>query len=327
MTQIFMHVDHLSERGSTTALYEYAKCLSQLGHEISIFYQKNSPYTNLLALAEMSKFFYTHGYSDFYEINNKFEGQFEYAYFLKGGESDGKLIDGAKNYVHSMFQFWEPHGDSYAYVSAWLADTMRRKQEVVDRKNKFKSIGNVEFNFVPHIVDMPKTFQNIRKKIGVPEDAICGVRIGGKDSFDIPWVHWAIEYMAKEYGFYFIFVNTSKFSNHKNIIYLDTITDKQYKADLLSSADFFIHGRSRGESFGISIIEALQLSIPVLAWSGGIDKNHTVLLDSNYLYKDCYDLIRKMRDIEFKNLQKVEGGIEFRPNCVMTKFLEIFPIL
>ena len=326
MNKVLMHVDHLSERGTTTALFEYAKCLSEIGNEVSIFYQKNSPHVNIDSVKQMNISFPTVGYTDFYELNKKYSGKFEYAYFLKGGENDGKLLTGAKNYIHAIFQFYEPHGTSYAYVSSWLADEMRAKIATLDRGTQSTFSNGFEFKYVPHIVDMPKNFQSIRDKIGVPANAICGVRIGGKDSFDIPWVQWAVKYMAEEYGYYFVFINTDRFSDHRNIIYLDTITSKQYKADVLASADFFIHGRSRGESFGISIIEALQISLPVLAWSGGIDKNHTHILGPDSLYRNSHDLIKKMRDTDFRNWNKVEAGQEFRPKNVMDKFLEVFPI-
>lgn len=42
--------------------------------------------------------------------------------FEKQGDNDGLLIPGCKNVVHAVFQYFDPHGDVYAYISEWLSN-------------------------------------------------------------------------------------------------------------------------------------------------------------------------------------------------------------
>ena len=174
---------------------------------------------------------------------------------------------------------------------------------------------------------MPAPRKSLRESLGIPSSAICGIRIGGQDSFDIPFVVDLVVKLAKKRKYYFIFVNTPKFIDLPNVIFLDTIYDKQIKADLLSSADYFLHARSMGESFGISIVEAMQVGIPVFAWNGGVDRNHTRLLPKEMLYESAQDLKHKILNCRNFDPSLIQlSSASFRPLVVMSKFLEVFPM-
>ena len=257
-------------------------------------------------------------YAEFSEFAKSCHRNFDFSYYLKSGENDKKLIDGMTNYVHVVFQNYDPHGDKYAFVSKWLAEEMQSKHPLAPANH---------FEWVPHIVNMPHPRVNLRSQLGIPDTAICGIRIGGQDSFDISFVKKLIAKLASQRNYYFIFVNTEKFIDSPHVIFLETIFDKQLKSDLLSSADYFLHARAMGESFGISIVEAMQIGLPVFAWEGGVDKNHLRLLPKEMLYSGKRDLWAKIVNCRsFSTDANKIASEEFRPNNVMEKFLNVFPI-
>ena len=83
--------------------------------------------------------------------------------------------------------------------------------------------ANNEFKWVPHIVDMPAPRQSLRESLGIPSSAICGIRIGGQDSFDIKFVIDLVVKLAKETKYYFIFVNTPKSTNCAKLTCVQTV--------------------------------------------------------------------------------------------------------
>jgi glycosyltransferase involved in cell wall biosynthesis len=142
---------------------------------------------------------------------------------------------------------------------------------------------------------MPPATNSIRANWGVPLDARVCIRLGGESTFDIPWVHQTIIRVLEENkDFYFIGYNTHKFTHHPRARFLSSINNKAEKSNALKSADVFLHARRQGESFGMAILEAMQLSVPVLAWKGGWDRNHTKLLDKESLYKNQNELYFKL---------------------------------
>jgi hypothetical protein len=318
MSKILMHLNSISERGTTTAAIEYALELRKIGNEISFCYDLNETSSNAMFVENLAKEFRLYSYSDFQSFAKSQGKNYDYAYFLKSGEHDNKLFPGIKNYVHVVFQNYAPHGDRYAYVSEWLANEMSRQNSNLDSK---------VFKWVPHIVDMPTPDRDLRKNLGIPNSAVCGIRIGGQDSFDIQFVRDLVSDLCQRKDYYFIFVNTEIFIQAPNVIFLKTVFDKQLKADLLASADYFLHARTRGESFGISIVEAMQMGLPVFAWEGGIDRNHSELLPSEWLYSNRTDLeniITECKKLTSNSFLK--SAEAYRPASVMEKFLEVFPV-
>ena len=324
MAKILMSPVVIEGRGTTASTYEYALCLNNLGHDVSFAYDLSRHENSNKAINFLKKDFRLLPYIDFHSFAKKNGNLFDYVYYPKAGDNDGKLFPNTKNYIHVVFQCYEPHGDKYAYISKWLADTM------------FKKFGNLHttgsqsqkmFEFIPHIINMPSYSNNLRKKYGIPEGAFLGCRIGGYDTFDLNFVKWCIEYLVKKYNFYFIFVNTKKFSHSKNLVFIEELYDKQQKADILRMSDYFIHARYEGESFGVAIVEALQMGLPVLTWYGGADRNHTYLVDKTFQYKNRFDLIKKITDISEGRLSNLNNfGDEYRPALVMEKFLQVFSI-
>jgi glycosyltransferase involved in cell wall biosynthesis len=194
----------------------------------------------------------------------------------------------------------------------------------IRRKKFLVPIQEKPLPFLPHIVDLPKPRKNVRKEFGIPNSALLGIRIGGFDTFDIKFVHHALNFLLRtKKDAYFIFVNTQVFVRHPRAIFVDAIIDKQTKSDYLSSADFFLHARGGGESFGIAIVEAMSLGLPVFAWRGGTDLNHTHLLGKNSLYANSLDLVHKILNVRqypdaSRNYNK---SLNYKPDPVIHKLL------
>jgi glycosyltransferase involved in cell wall biosynthesis len=322
-----MHDNHLTYRGSTTALVDYAYHLSNMGHDITIGYKQSNLLNDKKVISRLSNIYELRPYEEFKDIQQVEQKYFDLAYFIKAGFKDGVYFTNTQSAIHCVFQYFEPHGDRYAYVSEWLANKVKKKtfvQGFIRRdlkriKNSFSSTA-----WVPHMISLPTIDSNLRSELGIPSDAVVGLRYGGFDTFDLPFVHEAIRLeLESNPNFWFVAVNTKKFWQHPRLIDLPGFFDNSYKVALLNTADFFLHARSNGESFGLAILEAMHQRLPVLSWRGGTDKNHLTLLPRGSTYLNVRDLrvkiqgVKNYTDLEI-NAQTAEN---FSPKKVMDKFI------
>ena len=153
-------------------------------------------------------------------------------------------------------------------------------------------------------------------------------RYGGYDQFDIKFVHDTINFIVNfDPSFVFLFVNTRKFIEHPNVIFLDPIITKQEKTDFILACDAMIHARSDGESFGLSICEFLNCNKPVISFGQGRDKNNVELLSQyNLIYNNQYELLCNIFKLKYGLLRGDYSQItnSFSPENVMKKFQEVF---
>jgi glycosyltransferase involved in cell wall biosynthesis len=319
--KIAFQTNTICHRGTTVAILDYAKYNERiLGNESIIVYPTNfndpgvSPdsLTQQDVLDEVKKEFTVIGYTSLQELDKIIvDNNVDATYFIKGGFNDGIVTTKSKNLIHAVFQAKHPHGDRYAYISEWLSEHM----------------SNKEIDYVPHIVDLPKAKKtNFREKLGIGEDKIVIGRIGGLHQFDIPFVLETIAQVAyKNPNYVFVFVNTFKFVNLPNVIFINPIIAEQEKTDFILSCDAMIHGRSDGESFGLAICEGLFHNKPVFCFNGGRDKHHiTLLKDSGLLYNNSHELYDMLL-----NVKKFTGNYstiveKFNPKIVMEKFKKVF---
>jgi len=318
--KILFHANTLNYRGTTVALTDYARYnRSILGNESIITYNLDLGYdrdmgSELSVINELAKEFTILAYSDkdpkggnlqdWIDMHNP-----DLTYFIRAGQKEPLPIN-CKTAVHSVFQYNDPHGDRYAYISKWLSDEMSQGQ----------------IPYVPHIVNLPTPKTNYRKILGIRDDQIVIGRIGGYYTFDIAGIkEYVKKLVTNNDKFVFLFVGTEPFVNHPNVKFINEIHNPQKKADFISTCDCMLHARQRGESFGLSIAEFLFLNKPVLAWNGGHDKNHLDMLkDSNTLYNDENDLNYILHNLgDFKEDWTTRVS-EFKPENVMKKFKEVF---
>ncbi len=327
-----MHVDSITNRGTSTAVHEYAKFLSAQGHELIWSYNKNQLSNDSKAIKYFSNFHNLEGYDNFADYARVKSKELDWAYFLKRGDNDGLLIPGVQNNVHVVFNYYQPHGNQYAYISKWLAEYAGRQANTfVPAKIRHRiPYSKKTLDFVPHCVDMPKANESLRALWNIPDDARVCIRYGGFDTFDITWVKSCVQSLLEnQHDYYFVGINTERFTDHPRAIFVPPILDPQEKANALSSADVFLHGRLQGESFGLSIVESIQSGLKTLVWGGGRDLNHLNLVPSSDIYKSSKDLYQKLMQIrrDDHGLYLNSRGNEFKVANVMPKFAKVFNLV
>lgn len=315
--KVLFHTNTLNYRGTTVAVADYARYNQEiLGNESLIMYNESLGFSEkdmgseLQVVENLSKEFQVVGYGSIEIMQDRInELAPDVNYFIRSGQKE-HLPTSHKNVVHSVFQYYDPHGDQYAYISKWLSNEM--------------SQGKVPY--VPHIVNLPTPTGSYRKALGISEDKIVVGRLGGYYTFDIPEVKKYIERLVQENDrFVFMFVGTQPFIDHPNVKFVNEIQDLQKKSNFINSCDCMLHARQRGESFGLAIAEFLSLNKPVLAWNGGHDRNHIEMLKGTGLLYDTVEdidkILHNIKDYKEDYTIRVE---EFKPNNVMKKFSEVF---
>jgi glycosyltransferase involved in cell wall biosynthesis len=331
--RVLLHDNQLCERGTTTSMMDYARVLRTAGHDVEISYWKES-HANVPAIISLiGEEFRLLPHSNRFEVPKE-ASSFDAAYFIKAGGDDGLIAPGVHTLVHVVFQQYEPHGSRYAYISQWLADSMR--DQVMDRNGRelglpllgatAKAAGcenALDFTALELIVNIAIPEVGVRSQLGIPEEAFVILRFGGIDTFDLVWAQETVVRLLEENrDWYFIGLNTEQFTEHPRARFIPMVMDPVEKASVIAASDVFLTARGQGEAFGVAIVEALQIGIPVLAWKGGTDRNHVHLLAGlGGLFNKPWDLRMKLRRIaKGKDPASVkarkERGDRYRPNVV-----------
>ena len=321
----------LSERGSTTALFDYALYNETiLNNKSFIFYNQKNKNNDPNIIYKFKSYFPTTGVNQFKHINQFItKNQINYLYIIKFGHNDNKTIPHIKNLIHCVFDCRFPHGDVYASVGPWVigADT-----PIIPT--------------VPPIVNppLPPSTQNPPAQIpSTPTTTIFG-SYGGKDSFNIKYVHETIQKIATQFpDYYFVFVNFDNFlppntPPKKNIIFLPKMTNPQEKANFVNQCDAMIHAQKLGETFGLAVAEFAIQQKPIISCKYSEDNrtNHghvNILKENAFWYNDEESLTKIFADWNTpeskakqktvaKNAQKAYQ--EFSPEKVMPIFNKVF---
>jgi glycosyltransferase involved in cell wall biosynthesis len=316
--KIAFHSNQLGLRGIEVALYDYAHYNEELLQNKSfIISDKNK---DLGAYEKFSDRFEVFLYEDFNEVSKFVEkNNIDAVYYQKAGDYDGKLVPNAKNLVHTVFQYNQPHGDVYAYISKWLSN----------------HITNGKLPYVPYIVDILKYNheENYRNFFNIPKDAIVFGYYGGSDSFNIDFAKKAILDVAKKRkDIYFLFMNSNPFGeNLSNVIFIEGTTDFYKKIGFINTCDACIHARNGGESFGLTIAEFSSKNKPVITTDYCTvalnDLAHIDMLgEKSVLYKNYDDLVSILSNFsDIKNkFFNWNCYSQYNPQNVMNKFKEVF---
>jgi glycosyltransferase involved in cell wall biosynthesis len=209
---------------------------------------------------------------------------------------------------HCVFRTTEPEGDAYISIG-----------------NYINTLYSTNLYVVPYIVTpLPFTQENLRERLGIPNDAIVFGRHGGADQFDLVFAHDAIKNIIDKYpNYWFVFLNTNVFFEHPRIKYLERTVDLVQKRKFINTCDAMIHARHGGETFGLACAEFSSCNKPVITALHG-DKEHIEILgEKAIIYKDG----RELEEIFEKFLEireKYEDWNAYRgysPEIVMkTKF-------
>lgn len=312
MVKIAFHDNCLCERGTTIALFDYAFYNIKLLKNESIIMYNGADQRNIPEVLEkFKKEFKLCPYNNWDEVDNILEKNgVDILYLIKGGDNEGKISLNKKNIIHCVFHTKDSHGDVYGKISS--------------------SIGDSHIPIVNHMVHLPNVNTNMRKKLGIPSDAIVFGRYGGFHEFNIECVHYVIDFITNENNnIYFLFANTNKFCNEKkNIIFLDKIIDLNEKSEFINTCDAMIHARLMGETFGLSIAEFSIKNKPIITCHSG-DKAHlNILKDNCFIYNDAnslYNIFNHIyNNINYIILKDWNMYKNYSPEIIMNEFNEKF---
>ena len=315
MKKIAFHSNQLGLRGTEVAMFDYAKYNQSLLGNASVIIAPNIP-EKLPALQKfMDAGFGIFLYRDKTEIDDICkENAVDVFYATKAGENDGVVATTCKTVIHAVFKSTDYHGDVYAYISEWLANTM------TGGKNPF----------VPYIVPKITPAQSIRKFLGIPETAIVYGYHGGEDSFDIQFVKDAVCQIADtgSRNVYFIFMNVAPFytASNNRITFLPGTYDAVKKRSFISTCDYMLHARFRGETFGLSCAEFSSLNKPILTYANSDERQHLDILGDCAIqytgYSDVKNLLESLPKPQLKNYDCYTE--RFSPEKVMEQFDTVF---
>lgn len=297
MKTVGFYVDNFSERGTEVATYDYAHFNETILGNKSVIVTWNPTIPSPKTFEKFKNRFQIVFCDDLQSL------KLDVLYLLCYGNQKMNLKLPYKTIKHCVFdtRFKGVDGETtYCAISQ-------------DINNRWKT----EVPVLPHMINMPKTNERLLTLPGI----VFG-RYGGKDSFDIPFVQNVVKTIVYDCPhIYFLFLNTNKFYNHPNIIFLEENTDLEYKQKFINSCDAMLHGRYQGETFGLACGEFAQ-SKPVITFSGSVERNHIDMLGENaVLYSSAAELFNIL--INFSNTFKPNEYQKYTPEYVMNIFDKI----
>lgn len=309
----------LTLRGTEVALYDYADYNEKiLGNKSIIITRDYNTIRNEFDVdAQAYQKFHSRFPVKYYNQRNAQQDidqivvkhKITHLFIEKSGANDGLISNRCKNLIHCVFTSNTPHGHVYSVLGKTVND-----------------IFNTTCPIMPYMVTLPDTDETLHAELNIPKDAIVFGRYGGVESFDIKFVHNAIKrIMNTRANVFFIFMNTTPFYTHPNIIYLPGNADMVYKRKFVNTSDALIHARTGGETFGLTCGEFAICGKPVITWSGSKEREHLIILkDKAVIYNnesEVFDILNKFE----KPQEPVENGYMFyTPENVMSIFNKLF---
>ncbi|PIE22272.1 MAG: hypothetical protein CSA62_13270 [Planctomycetota bacterium] len=311
--QLAFDAGHLNERGTDVALWDYAHYAETLlGHRSRILCPANS---DLSAFDKFRRRFSVFLYDDPRDCQAALRDVDVYYRIVHGADFGEELLRPPEGrlVLHAVFEASAPRGDVYAAVSDWVAC--------------HRGTEGLEIPVVPHMISLPQVAGDLRSELGIPPEAVVLGRHGGPMTFDLPFVHVEVAAaVQRRPELHFVFLNTAPFCPpHPRIHHLPTTTDLERKVRFIQSCDGMLHGRSDGESFGLSVGEFSVLNKPVITWLGGSDRHHIDVLGSKGIYyRDGAELATILDKFEAKPGIYDAFSERFSPSAVMQRFAEVF---
>ena len=322
MKSIAFFIRHFDERGTGVAIYDYAHYNEVLlGNKSYIIHfsdeaQKRYGLPNIkhsfkkfnsrFELIEINDI------SDIKNVINKYKLDFFYT-LTYGGEGDiykfdeKKIWGECKTIKHCVFD--TTHNEAAHYIS--IADFLNKKY-------------HTNIPVIQHMIDLPNTDEDHRNILNIPKDAIILGRYGGFNQFDLQIAHDAIiDFLVNNSNVYFLFMNTDKFYEHPNIIYLEKNTDLLYKTKFINTCDAMIHARSDGEIFSLAIAEFSTKNKPIITCPCGDIGDHIPILgDKAITYNNTEELLNIFSNIKNIITQHSDWNCykKFTPENIMNLF-------
>jgi hypothetical protein len=322
---IAFFIYQFGERGSEIAVYDYAKyneeILKNKSFIICFTDEKQREINFSLEKPSYEKFasrFPIFEINDVKEMKSLIqEHRFDFFHSLTWGgpndflEYNNKEIWGpCKTIKHCIFQTNFSEGDLYISI----ADCINTQY-------------NTNFPVVPHMVDLPQCYDNLREELNIPANAIVLGRHGGLTEFNLVDTWEAIKKILEiDPTIYFLFMNTYPIYQHSRIIYLEKNVDMIFKVKFINTCDAMIHARYMGETFGLAIGEFSIKNKPVITWPHSRDVEHIKILgDKVILYHSEEELLSIFQNIRtiIKSRKDWNAYYYYTPENVMKIFNDI----
>jgi len=222
--------------------------------------------------------------------------------------------DNLKVGIHNVFVIGdgERHGDTYCSYAAEMKTAC----------------------IVPYMVAYPpadaQRYGNLRKELGIPQDATVLCRHGGTNTFDLRDAHLAVIDTARQYGnkLHFVMLNTNTFDGGElpNIHYVSATTTIEGKERFFNTCDGMIHGRSSGETFGLSVAEFSVRNKPVITYPGKDQVHVNILGDVGYVYHNAGEARQHIQGFVEHGIPRKQYNAygSYSPDQIMKKFRDGF---
>jgi hypothetical protein len=303
-------------RGTTVAIYDWAYWTRHyLGIEPIIMFDVNHSANDSGVIEKFESEFSVFGYSNLSQIDTILEKNNCDAFLMeKGGEPDGVLSSVCKNLINAISGNWKSewvHGDVYAMGSKWLS-----------------KITDYKIPYVPYMVYLPNTDENMRNELGIPQNDLVFGRNGGWETFDLEFVKQAIvEVLEERTDIWFVFQFTEPFINHERVIYLPGTANLETKVKFINTCDVMLHARKVGESFGLSCAEFSIRNKPIITYYNSPEKNHIDTLgERGIYYENKSDILYILRNLDKNEINQLEWNCyqDYSPEKVVQKFKEVY---
>lgn len=250
---ILFCTNQISERGTETAIYDYAEGNESVLAGKSYIAYPRGRVLNQSALTRFTARFETLPYESRADLDDFISRKsIDLVYQIESGEGGGPLTTAAPTFIHCVFSTRKPAGTYYVTISSFLNRYYRTR-----------------FPVLHHIVKrLPPTSRNLREELGIPAEATVFGGYGGASQFDIPFAQRAVrDTAALRPDVFFVFMNFSPFPvRSDNVLFLPGSVDLDQKSALVSACDAMLHARSDGETFGLSVAEFSACGKPIITW-------------------------------------------------------------
>lgn len=321
--KIIFHDNSINLRGTSVALYDYAIHAQRLlAVSPVILYDSTHPTTDQRAIDKFKQHFQVLSYSNPKDIDSIVSDNGVDAFFcIKQGKAHHSDFNvGSKivpTYINAntmcndsdIRAFYDHYQGTFAFSSRWLAGLLSHRHP-----------------FVPHMIDVPVTSDNLRHELGIPKEDIVFGRYGGLDTFDIPFAKYVIhDMLTSREDVWFLFQNTNQFIQHDRAIFLPPSVDMNYKAKFISTCDAMLHARNQGESFGLACGEFSTLGKPVITYSHSPEKSHLDILGEKGLYYTNQEsLMNILNAFSPDNTKDWNCYRDYTPERVIAKFKQVY---
>lgn len=174
------------------------------------------------------------------------------------------------------------------------------------RAQWYKAGGNIQKSTVIYIpAEPPASKENLRKKLGIPENAIVAgfhQRVDNNTFSSIPleafskiqqpnW-HFVIKGGGDSYK------KQAKKLKLKNVHFVEHTGDAKAISEFLNMLDIFAHGRKDGETFGVVFAEAMMHGKPCIShWSPIANAQPETMGPAGMFAKDADDYAEKLKEL------------------------------